>query len=220
MQRKAVLIFGLVWSQAAHADVLFYQPPILETISGPFSEQEGNQMADTFVPYASGTANLATFWGTYLNNRSLFNVGDKILFTLVIWDMDANGLPDQERYFSTGLATVTQITGQNWSNETLYRLEMPLDAGGVFLTQGQAGLVSILENDPNTRSPLWRWSSATGGDNYSAFKLNAESPWRKDLGHPNLAIKLENVPEPASCWALVVAGAAIVRKRCQSTGKG
>lgn len=215
MKTRFLVMAGLLAVGAAvNAQTLYSQSPIVGEEGGPFSEADGQQIADTMSPVASGQAGLATFWGSSFIAGDPFNVGDSFQFTLVTWDVDGSGNPNSILNQITGMATISSEAGVNGSGDMVYQYDMNLGGLGPNLTAGSSYMFSVWESDPNTPVNSWRWMNGSGPQDYTSFRSDANSGWSQDGGsRADLAFELKAVPEPATMLALGTGLAVILKRR-------
>ena len=218
--RTSIVAVSLAICAVAHSQVLYSQLPVPGGEGGPFSESDGQQLADTMVPIANGVAELARFWGSAISMGDPYNVGNQFQFTLTTWDRDGSGNPNNILNQATLIATITAETGPNGIGDMVYQYDTAYGGLGPALTSGGQYMYSVWESDPNTPVNQWRWHNGIGPGDYASHRFGGGG-WAQETGdRGDLGFELRAVPEPASLLALSTGFVVILKRRRRKAWTG
>jgi len=166
-------LFLSILSTQTHA-VLVYEQPWGGTVTGPFSQTQGNipsntqEIADNFTALDNWTISGVTWHGSY--NGSPLPANSNVSFLLRIYS-ETNGLPAANPlYEQSVLPTYTATT----STSTLFGYEFSADLLSPFLLQsGSNYWLSIQDDDTGTPNYIWNGNVLGTGDGFAVRKAGA-----------------------------------------------
>ncbi|HRL76938.1 MAG TPA: PEP-CTERM sorting domain-containing protein [Candidatus Accumulibacter phosphatis] len=170
----------------------------------------GFQNAERYSLSAASTWTGLRWWGTD---------ADENLFVVRMFADPSTDLTAPEIRTVSGSVVKTAEAGvsDNASN-AIFRYEMTLSSPEA-LGPGSGYVSLFLDSD----SDLWYWLEGSGGDGVSLFRGVEGDSWHQ--GAPDLSLELigrqqpGQIPEPAVPALLLLAAAALARRRCRCGGR-
>lgn len=193
-----VLVLSVSVAQAA----LVYEQPWGNTVTGPFSQTQGNipsntqEVADNFTAQNNWTLNSLSWFGSYSDAPLTANADVSFLIRAYT---DAGGLPSDTPFYEQSVLPTYSATT---STTTLFGYEFTAILPAQLSVQnGAVYWLSIQDDDVLTPNFIWNGNILGVGDSYAArqtgvWTLPSQNAW----GFTDRAFSLYTVPVPPAIW--------------------